>query len=86
MSVSIINKYVRESWEYLVGVKMTANMPNGSSAHFCKIGTAKEMVFPEPVLEPPIQSRPTPNDTSKQCSQINRVIRPLILMSQKQPN
>lgn len=63
---------------------MTANIPTGSSAHFCKMGTAfwknvsnrkfcfihqmyflnrqnrltKATVFPEPVLLPPIQSRP----------------------------
>jgi hypothetical protein len=33
-------------------------MPKGSLDHCCRIGTAKATVFPEPVLLPPIQSRP----------------------------
>lgn len=33
-------------------------MPKGSSAHFCNRGTAKAIVFPDPVREPPIQSLP----------------------------
>lgn len=43
---------------YLVGVKTTAKMPNGSLAIRCKIGKAKAIVFPLPVLAPPMQSRP----------------------------
>lgn len=43
---------------YRVGVKTTAKMAEGSSAHFCKIGTAKATVFPEPVRLPPMQSLP----------------------------
>ena len=34
-------------------------MPKGSSAHFCMIGMAKATVLPEPVLLPPMQSRPS---------------------------
>lgn len=33
-------------------------MPKGSLDHCCRIGTAKATVFPEPVLLPPMQSRP----------------------------
>lgn len=43
---------------YLVGVSTRAKMPKGSSAHFCRIGTAKATVFPDPVLLPPMQSLP----------------------------
>lgn len=43
---------------YRVGVRTTANIPDGSSAHFCKIGAAKATVLPEPVLLPPMQSFP----------------------------
>ncbi|KAL1997608.1 hypothetical protein VTN02DRAFT_1333 [Thermoascus thermophilus] len=43
---------------HLVGVNTTAKMPNGSSAHFCRIGTANAIVFPDPVRLPPMQSRP----------------------------
>jgi hypothetical protein len=43
---------------YRVGVRTTAKMPDGSSAHFCKMGAAKATVLPEPVLLPPIQSLP----------------------------
>lgn len=41
-----------------MGVRITAKIPIGSSAHFCRIGTANAAVFPEPVFEPPMQSRP----------------------------
>jgi hypothetical protein len=51
--------------EYRVGVRMSANIPYGSSDHFWRIGAAKAIVFPEPVLAPPIQSRPTVNAISK---------------------
>jgi hypothetical protein len=34
-------------------------MADGSSAHFCMIGTANATVFPEPVRLPPMQSRPS---------------------------
>ncbi len=34
-------------------------MPTGSSAHFCKIGTANATVLPDPVLLPPITSSPS---------------------------
>ena len=43
----------------LVGVKMTAKMPMGSSAHLCSTGTAKATVFPLPVLPPPMTSLPS---------------------------
>lgn len=33
-------------------------MPNGSSAHFCSMGTANATVFPVPVFDPPMQSLP----------------------------
>lgn len=33
-------------------------MPQGSSAHFCMIGTEKAIVLPVPVRDPPIQSLP----------------------------
>jgi hypothetical protein len=41
-----------------VGVSTKANIPTGSSAHFCRMGTANATVFPEPVLLPPMQSLP----------------------------
>ena len=34
------------------------NIPLGSSAHFCNMGTENATVLPVPVREPPIQSRP----------------------------
>ena len=37
---------------------MTAKTALGSLDHCCKIGTAKATVLPEPVREPPMQSRP----------------------------
>lgn len=37
---------------------MTAKTALGSCAHFCSMGTANATVLPEPVREPPIQSRP----------------------------
>ena len=33
-------------------------MPKGSLDHCCRIGTANATVFPDPVLLPPMQSRP----------------------------
>ncbi len=33
-------------------------MPNGSSAHFCSMGTANATVFPVPVFDPPMQFLP----------------------------
>lgn len=44
---------------YLVGVRMTANIPTGSIAQFCSMGIANAMVFPDPVRLPPMQSRPS---------------------------
>ena len=41
-----------------MGVSTKANIPTGSSAHFCRMGTANATVFPEPVLLPPMQSLP----------------------------
>lgn len=35
-------------------------MPYGSSESFCNIGSAKAMVFPEPVFAFPMQSLPAP--------------------------
>ena len=43
---------------YLVGVRTKAKMPYGSTESRCKIGTAKAIVFPEPVFAFPIQSLP----------------------------
>ena len=42
----------------LVGVSTMPNMPQGSSDHLVSMGPAKAMVLPEPVLAPPMQSRP----------------------------
>jgi hypothetical protein len=42
----------------LVGDRIRAKMPNGSSHKDCKIGSAKAAVFPLPVLAQPIQSLP----------------------------
>jgi hypothetical protein len=39
-------------------VMIKAKIPQGSSAHFCRIGTEKAIVLPVPVRDPPIQSRP----------------------------
>jgi hypothetical protein len=39
-------------------VSTKPKIPKGSLDHCCRIGTAKATVFPEPVLLPPIQSRP----------------------------
>lgn len=44
--------------EKLTHVIMTAKIPLGSSAHFCRMGTENAIVLPVPVLEPPIQSFP----------------------------
>ena len=52
------NESIRKVATNLVGVMTRAKMPMGSSAHFCSIGTANATVFPEPVLLPPMQSRP----------------------------
>jgi hypothetical protein len=41
-----------------VGLRTRANIPYGSWDHFCSIGAAKAIVLPEPVLAPPMQSRP----------------------------
>ncbi len=53
------NSHGEGAWlSYRVGVKTTPKMAEGSSAHFCSMGTAKATVLPDPVLLPPMQSRP----------------------------
>ncbi|RUS25428.1 hypothetical protein BC938DRAFT_472194 [Jimgerdemannia flammicorona] len=48
----------KHSSTHLVGVSTSANTPYGSSDNFCRIGSANAAVLPEPVLAPPITSRP----------------------------
>ena len=61
----LIIEHVRtkEGWDgskmYLVGVKMRANIPYGSTESCCRMGNANAMVFPEPVLAFPMQSLPS---------------------------
>jgi hypothetical protein len=43
---------------HLVGVKINAKIPKGSSDSFCRIGRANAAVLPLPVLAQPIQSFP----------------------------
>lgn len=43
----------------LVGVRISAKIPYGSSANFCRIGRAKASVLPDPVCETPIQFFPS---------------------------
>lgn len=46
---------------HLVGVRIKAKIPYGSTESRCNIGTANAIVFPEPVFAFPIQSLPCQN-------------------------
>jgi len=45
-------------WAYRVGVSISAKIPKGSTDSFCRMGSAKAIVFPDPVFAFPIQSLP----------------------------
>ena len=49
---------ILKTGQYLVGVSTSAKIPYGSTESFCRMGSAKAMVFPEPVFAFPIQSLP----------------------------
>lgn len=52
------SKHLVNVLTHRVGVRMTAKMADGFSAHFWRMGTEKATVLPEPVLLPPMQSLP----------------------------